>query len=79
MKFLSRFQSGEVIEIRDGEAVSVKGRHARILLGDVEDVCREFGVSKGRIVLGGNGKLSFSKHIPSAAHQALRNVIVNHL
>ena len=79
MSFFSRFSSSEVIEIEAGRAVSVKGKHARGLLGDVEDVCRDFGVSRGRITLSGNGKLGFSKHFPDASHQALRNVIVNQM
>ena len=77
MSFFSRFSSSEVIEIEAGRAVSVKGKHPSGLLSDVGDVCREFGVSRGRITLSGNGRLSFSKHFPEASHQALRNVIVN--
>ena len=79
MSFFSRFSSSEVIEIESGRAVSVKGKHPAGMLGDVEDVCREFGVTRGKITLAGNGKLGFSKQFPEASHQAPRNVIVSQI
>lgn len=77
MKRLSRFLASEVIEIEGGRARSTKGRHTQRLLGEIADVCSAAQVERGEIWFGGDGRLSFSKHIPSAARQALRNVIVN--
>jgi hypothetical protein len=76
VSFFSKFFYSEVIRVVDGNAVSVKGRHSRRLLGDVEDVCRDFGVSSGEIFLSGNGRVAFSDHLPKSVHQPLRNVMV---
>lgn len=77
MRFFSKLLFSEVIEIRDGKAWSAKGSHSSALLGDISDVCREYGIVRGEICFSGNGELKFYGGIAAGAHQALRNVIVN--
>lgn len=48
--------------------------HAR---QDVADILSEAGVSKGFIAVTHGNRVRFSRHIPAAVHQRLRNVLLN--
>ena len=66
-----------LIRIHNG-AVSVRrGRvqaHAR---EHISDILRDVGVSDGFIAITPENWVAFSRHIPPAVHQRLRNVLLN--
>src|SRR4051794_33133149 len=68
------------IQIREGRPRIRKGKVTPAFLAQVADVCREGGISKGRIAGVKCGKriaVQFSKTIPPGLQQRLRNLWVS--
>jgi hypothetical protein len=67
-----------VVRIDDGAARLVRGKVAAAMLRQVEEICREHGVRRGEVYgrLWGRRRvrLAFSRGIPPACRQRLRNV-----
>lgn len=69
--------SNTLIRIRDGELQVERGTlrpHARESVGRI---LKECGVTKGYIAITAEKRAVFSRHIPTAVHQRLRNVLLN--
>lgn len=77
MNFLAGLLSQHVIKIRDGDALCTKGKISSALLAEISSLASSHSVVKGDIWIDGVGRVSFSRHIPEALHQRLRNVIVS--
>jgi hypothetical protein len=79
LSFLRRFFGTYefIIELRDGTACVTRGKVPGRLPGEFSECARQFGIRRG-MVYGERGpgviRLTFSKEIPPAAHQQLRNI-----
>lgn len=78
MKFLSRLSAITAIRFKEGRAVALKGKPMRSLLNDLSQLAEDSSLQKGEIWINALGKISFSKEIPPAVHQRIRNVILSH-
>ncbi len=76
MHFLSRLFSTTAISYEKGRCVAVKGKLPGSILRDLADCLGEAGIARGEIWLAGNGRVSFSRDIPDALYQRLRNILV---
>jgi hypothetical protein len=70
------FPPDVVVDIEAGEPVPRRGKVKRGFLEDCSEIARDYGIRNGRIC--GNRQhgqiaLRFSRSIPPAAHQRLRN------
>lgn len=66
-----------LIRVRaDGIAVE-RGQISARAAQHVADVLREAGLREGHIAITSANKVSFSRHIPPALHQRLRNILLN--
>src|SRR5262249_4336862 len=66
-----------VVRIDSGAARLVRGKVTAALLRQVEEICQEHGVRGGEVygrLWGRRVRLSFSRGIPPACRQRLRNV-----
>ena len=66
-----------LIRIRDGELQVRRGRLQGLAREHISDILRDAGVSRGFIAITSANWVVFSRQIPRAIHQRLRNVILN--
>lgn len=75
MNLYHRFFSKYAVGIQGGRAISLKGKMTNSKLRELENICREEGVESGEIWSNGLDQVSFSREIPNAIQQRLRNSI----
>ena len=75
MHFLSRLFSNTAISFETGRYVAVRGKVSGPILRDLAGCLEDAWISKGEIWLAGNGRVSFSRNIPTEIHQRLRNIL----
>jgi hypothetical protein len=75
--FLPPPHATTLIRIRDGELRIRRGEMRPYAKGQVADVLREAAVSRCFIAVTPGNRVTFSRSIPSAVHQRLRNIILN--
>jgi len=66
-----------VIAIEQGRVRRVKGQASGRFLSELLEVCRRHGLARGRVlgfVRGGRVALEFSRNVPQACRQQIRNV-----
>ena len=66
-----------LIRIRDGELHVRRGRLHGLAREHVSEILRGAGVSRGFIAITSADWIMFSRQIPRAVHQRLRNVLFN--
>ena len=66
-----------LVQIRSGNLLVKKGRLRGQAKELVADLLKEAGVTKGYIAILPDKRVTFSRQIPSAIHQRLRNVLLN--
>jgi hypothetical protein len=66
-----------LIKIRDGEIRVRRGRLQGLAREHISDILRDAGVSRGFIAITSANWIVFSRQIPGAVHQRLRNVLLN--
>lgn len=77
MKLISRLFATSAIRIRHGTASCVKGGIMSRQLADISSVAGDFQIERGEIWINPIGRVDFSKEIPEAAHQRIRNVLAS--
>ncbi|MCX6873853.1 MAG: DUF3634 family protein [Verrucomicrobia bacterium] len=65
------------IRIRSGSLHLVRGTVRAPVLSDLTDILRPAGVTTGFICINGERRIVFSRSIPAAIHQPLRNVLAS--
>jgi len=75
--FLPPLFSRTVIRIRDGHVRIAGAALSPRAKQHLEDVVRETGLSSGFIALSKRGQVGFSRSIPKALRQRLRNILLN--
>ena len=78
MNFISRLFAQYAIRIEQGSACCIKGRMADRIMRDLSSLASEHSLKDGEIWIDPVGRVSFSKAIPGAMHQRIRNVIFSH-
>jgi len=66
-----------VVRFRRGRVMVTRGRLRPQVREDLTEVLGGFGVERGFIAISANGQVSFSRTIPPATRQRLRNVLLN--
>jgi hypothetical protein len=66
-----------VVRIREGMVVAGRGRLKPHAKEHVSDILNEAGVTSGFIAITPGNRVFFSRSIPGAVHQRLRNVLLN--
>jgi len=66
-----------VVRLRGGKISMKRGTLRSQVRDDLAEVLTSAGVADGFICINGGGRVSFSRSIPSALHQRLRNVLLN--
>ena len=66
-----------LIRIRDGAVYVRRGRVQPHAKEHIADIMRDVGVSSGFIAITPGNWVAFSRQIPPAVHQRLRNVLLN--
>jgi len=69
--------SRTLLRVRAGVVRVAKGQLTSHAREDVAEILSESGVSKGFIAVTRNERVRFSRHIPVAVRQRLRNVLLN--
>ncbi|WP_227021677.1 DUF3634 family protein [Oceaniferula marina] len=75
MKLFSRLLSNRAISISGGRAEVVKGKIDGRLVRDMTSLCAEIGLQRCELWIDGEGRVSFSREVPSQHHQKFRNVL----
>src|SRR5436309_12580157 len=75
--FLPPPHATTLVYVRAGELRVARGRLLPYAREHVTEILFEAGVSRGLIALTPGNGVAFSRHIPSALHQRLRNVLLN--
>ena len=70
-------KASTVVRIRAGRMVMQRGQLRSQVRDDVQDVLAGAGVKTGFIAITGGSQVCFSRNIPRALHQRLRNVLLN--
>jgi hypothetical protein len=78
MKLVSRLFAAYAIQIRGGSARCVKGTMVSRMMSDISSLASEVNLKEGEIWINQLGKVSFSREVPEAIHQRIRNVISSH-
>lgn len=65
-----------LVTFGQGKAVLQRGQFRPAVLAEVRTLLHEAGIAKGHIGIT-NRRVAFSRSIPKALHQKLRNVILN--
>ncbi|MEM9236161.1 MAG: DUF3634 family protein [Verrucomicrobiota bacterium] len=66
-----------VLSYEAGMVTSTKGKIASSILRDLASILSESGIEKGQLAIDGRGRVVYSKEIPSATYQQIRNVLIN--
>jgi hypothetical protein len=66
-----------VLHVRAGDIRVAGSRLKPHAKADVAEILSEAGVSRGFIAVTRENRVKFSRHIPAAIHQRLRNVLLN--
>lgn len=66
-----------LMHFRSGTIRVTRGRLKPHAKEHVTEILSEAGVSKAFIAITSNNRVTFSRRIPSAVHQRLRNVLLN--
>lgn len=66
-----------LIRIRNGSCFVLGESLPPHVLGSVSEVLHKAAVRKGFIAITSDSRIKFSRHIPKAIHQRLRNVLLN--
>jgi len=69
--------AGTLIQIRKGTVRVTRGRLKPHAKEHVIEILSEVRVSRGFIAVTADNRVAFSRGIPSAVHQRLRNVLLN--
>lgn len=77
MLWFLKLTSPLVLVIREDGVSAAKGRIPAATLGRLHDVLAEAGVRSGTIYSNGSGRYCFSRQIPEAVHQRLRNILIS--
>jgi hypothetical protein len=77
MLWFLKLTSPLVLVIREDGVSAAKGRIPAATLRQLHDVLADTGVRSGTIHANGAGRYCFSRHIPEAIHQRLRNILVS--
>lgn len=78
MKFVSRLLAAKAIQIRGGSAQCVKGKMVSCMLREISSLASDVNLQEGEIWIDQLGNLSFSREIPEAIRQRIKNVIASH-
>ena len=65
-----------LLRVQEGTIRVTKGQLNTLAREHVREILAEAGVTKGFIAIT-NNRVTFSRHIPAAIHQRLRNVLLN--
>lgn len=77
MLWFLKLTSPLVLVIREDGVSAAKGRLPAATLRQLHGVLTEAGVRSGTIHANGSGRYGFSRHVPKAVHQRLRNILVS--
>lgn len=77
MLWFLKLTSPLVLVIREDGVSAAKGRIPAATLRQLHEVLDEAGIRSGTIHASGAGRYSFSRHVPEAVHQRLRNILVS--
>jgi hypothetical protein len=77
LTLLPPFDATTLIYIREGALEIKRGRLKPHAHEHLSDILRDSKVSRGFIAITANNRVSFSRSIPRALHQRLRNVLLN--
>lgn len=66
-----------VVRLRDGQAVIERGRLSVDGRQRLEDIAREAQLDEGVICVNRDRRTTFSRQIPAACHQPIRNVLAS--
>ena len=69
--------AGTIVRFRAGKVSMKRGTLRSQVRDDLAEVLATAGVASGFICIGREGRVSFSRTIPAALHQRLRNVLLN--
>ena len=71
------FYADTLIRVHQGKLLVRRGIVRAQARAHVLDLLREAGVSRGFIAIRAGNRVAFSRGIPAAIHQQLRNVLLN--
>lgn len=69
--------AGTLLRVREGAIRVTKGQIRPHVREDVTEILAQAGVARGFIAITGSHRVTFSRNIPAAVHQRLRNVLLN--
>jgi hypothetical protein len=75
--FLPPAGSKTLLRIREGQLLVQRGAVQSYARDHIMDILKEAGVTQGFISVTADKKVVFSRGIPKAAHQRIRNVLLN--
>ena len=77
MLWFLKLTSPLVLVIREDGVSAAKGRIPSVTLRQLHEVLSDAGIRTGTIHSNGSGRYCFSRHVPEAIHQRLRNILVS--
>lgn len=77
MKWLDRLTAGILIDLKDGKATLGKGGLPSRTIGEISDVVSSEPTLRGYLWKAGNGRWKFSRSIPDAVQQRIRNILAS--
>lgn len=77
MLWFLKLTSPLVLVIREDGVSAAKGRIPSVTLRQLHEVLNEVGIRSGTIHADGSGRYCFSRHVPEAVHQRLRNILIS--